>query len=79
VYILHFPVIQLLLQAGWFAGNPYGLLVTTILITAAAAIAMWHLVEKRWLLRSSHYVAATVRSPEATPGLVPVPSTSPRS
>jgi hypothetical protein len=28
-------------------------------MTATGAIAMWHLVEKQFLLRSSHYVATT--------------------
>lgn len=50
VYILHFPVIQLLLHLGWFRENPWFFLITVILITTASAITMWHLVEKRFLL-----------------------------
>lgn len=59
VYILHFPVIQLLLHAGWFNQSPRFFLVSVVLITITGAVTMWHFVEKRFLLRSSHYVAAT--------------------
>jgi peptidoglycan/LPS O-acetylase OafA/YrhL len=63
-YILHFPVIQLVLHAGWFRESPWYFLLAVMLITTTAAIAMWHLVEKRFLLRSSHYLAATSLSGE---------------
>ncbi len=59
VYILHFPIIQCFLQMGWLAGSPWLFLPATGLAIAVAAIALWHLVEKRFLLRSSHYVAAS--------------------
>jgi len=59
VYILHFPIIQFLLQAGWFRESPWYFLIAVILITTIGAIAMWHLVEKWFLFRSSHYIAAT--------------------
>jgi peptidoglycan/LPS O-acetylase OafA/YrhL len=56
VYILHFPVIQLLLHSGWFRHDPWLFLVTTLVLVGAGAVALWHLVERRFLLRSSHYV-----------------------
>ena len=59
VYIIHFPVIQLILYFGWFHGSPWLFMAAVTAITAVGAIAMWHLVEKRFLLRSSHYVATT--------------------
>lgn len=59
IYILHFPIIQVLLHGGWFNGNPYSLLGATIVLPLLAGIAMWHLVEKRFLFRNSHYVAVT--------------------
>jgi peptidoglycan/LPS O-acetylase OafA/YrhL len=62
-YILHFPIIQLLLYANWSREDPWIFLTTVIFITAIGAIAMWHLVEKRFLLRSSHYIASS--SPDA--------------
>ena len=57
IYILHFPIIQLLLYGGWFQDQPWYFLSAVILVTGTAAMAMWHLVEKRFLLRSNHYVA----------------------
>jgi peptidoglycan/LPS O-acetylase OafA/YrhL len=59
VYILHFPIIQLLLLSGWYRESPWYFLITVILMTTGGAIAMWHLVEKRFLFRNSHYIAAT--------------------
>ncbi|WP_417384119.1 acyltransferase family protein [Gimesia sp.] len=62
VYILHFPILQLLLNTGWFPEHQWLFLLTTIGLTAVGAFLMWNLIEKRFLLRSSHYVAA-VESP----------------
>lgn len=59
VYIVHFPIIQLLLQSGSFAERPWSFLALVIVGTGLAAVLMWHLVEKRFLLRGSHYIAAT--------------------
>jgi peptidoglycan/LPS O-acetylase OafA/YrhL len=59
VYILHFPIIQLLLHGGWFDASPWWFLTTAITLTSVGAVAMWHLVEKRFLLRNSHYLAAS--------------------
>jgi peptidoglycan/LPS O-acetylase OafA/YrhL len=58
VYILHFPIIQLLLHSGWFRGRPAALIAATVILTGAGAFAMWHVVEKRWLLRNSYYRVA---------------------
>lgn len=57
-YIVHFPVIQLFIYEGWFKESPWCFLLAVILVTMTGAIAMWHLVEKRFLLRSSHYIEA---------------------
>jgi peptidoglycan/LPS O-acetylase OafA/YrhL len=62
VYIVHFPIIQLLLHTGWLDANPWLFLLTVVLLTAAGGAAMWHLVEKRFLSRSSHYIAAVSAS-----------------
>ncbi len=72
-YILHFPIIQLFLHMGWFRESPWNFLVAVVLATATGAIAMWHLVEKRFLNRSSHYVAATTSPSECAP-LLCIPS-----
>jgi len=59
VYIIHVPVIQLLVDGRWFQDSPWQFFAAFVLITAAAAVALWHLVEKRFLSRGSHYIAAT--------------------
>ncbi len=58
-YILHFPIIQMLLYLGWQHNSPWLFLASVILLTLLAAFAMWHLVEKRFLSRQSHYIAST--------------------
>lgn len=59
VYILHFPVIQLLLNSAWLRESPWYFLMAVILITTSGALAMWHLVEKWFLFRKSHYIIST--------------------
>lgn len=56
IYILHFPIVQIFLQYGWLRDNPWLYLVSVISVTMLAGVAMWHLVEKRFLLRGSHYL-----------------------
>jgi peptidoglycan/LPS O-acetylase OafA/YrhL len=58
-YILHFPLIQLMIQQGWLVESPWLFLLVALLLTGAGAVAMWHLVEKRFLSRTSHYVFAS--------------------
>jgi peptidoglycan/LPS O-acetylase OafA/YrhL len=67
-YILHFPVIQLLLNASWPRESPWYFLVATIFITTVGAIALWHLVEKQFLSRHSHYIATAPSPDSSTPG-----------
>lgn len=55
LYILHFPVIQVMVEAGWFRGRPLALMVVALSSAVFGAVLLWHLVEKRWLLPSSHY------------------------
>jgi len=58
IYIIHFPVLQTLIGFGLFEINAYlGLGVATIIVLGAA-LASWHLVEKPFLRKSSHYVVA---------------------
>jgi peptidoglycan/LPS O-acetylase OafA/YrhL len=59
IYILHFPILQWMVWQGWFAANPFSALAVACGVVLAAAYASWHLVEKPFLLRSSHYVQAT--------------------
>lgn len=57
IYLYHFPIIQLLIFLGSFKNLWVGLFLTFIL-TIMAAFVSWHLIEKRFLKRSSHYVIA---------------------
>ncbi len=58
IYILHFPILQTLVYFGLFAASPFGALALACTLVLAAAVLMWHLVERPSLARGSHYVAA---------------------
>ena len=53
------PVLQWLVWNGWFRGAPFTSLLLACAVILAAAVVLWHLVERRFLLRSSHYVEMT--------------------
>jgi peptidoglycan/LPS O-acetylase OafA/YrhL len=59
VYIIHFPVLQMLIALGVFQGNPYLAVALAAMLVLGAAFVSWHLVEKPFLKKSSHYVVAT--------------------
>jgi peptidoglycan/LPS O-acetylase OafA/YrhL len=59
VYILHFPIIQVLIQLGVLKNTPWLFLLSALCLTGFGAVVMWHLVEKRFLSRTSHYVFAS--------------------
>lgn len=58
VYILHFPILQFMITLNLFRNGFQGLALATLLVISAAFLS-WHLIEKRWLQKSSHYVVAT--------------------
>ena len=58
LYIWHYPILQTLVTVGVFAFSPYLALLCALALTAAAALVSWHLIEKRFLRKSSHYVQA---------------------
>lgn len=64
-YILHFPIIQVFLWADPFPGRPWLFLLAVVGATGIGAVAMWHLVEKRFLAPSSHYIGASQAGPPA--------------
>jgi peptidoglycan/LPS O-acetylase OafA/YrhL len=64
VYIYHFPVIQCLVAAGWFAAGPFTALAVSVGVTLALAALSWWLIEAPWLARDSHYVRAASHARE---------------
>lgn len=72
IYIIHFPVLQWLVSQGWFGVAPLGTLLVACAVILALAIVSWHLVERPFLLRSSHYVrAASPAQAVASPAVAP--------
>jgi peptidoglycan/LPS O-acetylase OafA/YrhL len=65
IYILHFPILQALVHFGLFERSPIGALALATILLLVCAFALWHLVEKRWLRRTSHYVVASSSDPVA--------------
>lgn len=55
IYIVHFPILQTLIHFGLPKQSPWLFLFTAIGLVLIAAMLMWHLVEKRFLQRDSHY------------------------
>jgi peptidoglycan/LPS O-acetylase OafA/YrhL len=55
LYIWHFPVLQLLVLNGLFRSNPWTALALGTVLSMMMAFLSWHLIEKRFLKRSSHY------------------------
>jgi len=59
IYLFHFPTIQMLEHFGLYKFNPYVAFLVSIIFTILFASFSWHVVEKRFLRRSSHYIKAS--------------------
>ncbi len=57
IYIVHFPILQMLIVSGLFRHSYLGLGVAAGLVLAAAFVP-WHAIEKPFLYGNSHYVVA---------------------
>ena len=57
VYIWHFPIIQIFISYDFFSNIILGTLSLTLSIFLISYLS-WHLIEKRFLLTSSHYVTS---------------------
>jgi peptidoglycan/LPS O-acetylase OafA/YrhL len=56
VYIIHFPIVQVMVSQGVFRySERLGLLLASVTVLLGSYL-MWHLIEKRFLLRNNHYV-----------------------
>jgi len=60
IYIYHFPIIQLFVSFGLFIRNPHVSILGVVAVTVLLSIFSWHMIEKRFLKRSSHYVQAVL-------------------
>jgi peptidoglycan/LPS O-acetylase OafA/YrhL len=56
IYIIHFPILQLLASYTLFDKNPWEMLFVASLIILMGAFLLWHIVEKNFLQKSSHYI-----------------------
>jgi len=56
----HFPILQLLVSHGLFEKHPWWMLLLAGTIIVTMAFFLWHLVEKRFLRKSSHYVVVNL-------------------
>ncbi len=55
LYIVHFPLIQALIALGVFAASPVLGIGLTIILVAGLSFLLWHIVERPFLHKSSHY------------------------
>lgn len=58
IYILHFPILQILISYGLFTKLPWLALGVSSFLILFSAFLLWHLIEKPCLRKSSHYVSA---------------------
>jgi peptidoglycan/LPS O-acetylase OafA/YrhL len=66
LYIVHWPILQILIALGLARLNPALFLLSALSIILAAAFLMWHLVESRFLASSSHYRQSVVAPSESS-------------
>ena len=58
IYILHYQIVKILVSRGWYDASPYGALLLEAQLVVSGAFDSWHLIEKPFLRKSSHYVVA---------------------
>lgn len=58
IYIVHFPILQILIAYGLFRESPWTMLLVSGALVMTVAFLLWHFIEKPFLRKSSHYVAA---------------------
>ena len=60
IYILHFPILQLLIANHLFADSPILFITVAGALVLLSSILLWHFIEKPFLTSNSHYVAKPV-------------------
>lgn len=59
IYLFHFPTIQMLEHFGLYKISPYVAFFTSIFVTIFLSMFSWHVVEQRFVKRSSNHMQAT--------------------
>jgi len=62
-YLFHFPIVQLAVSAGFFSTTPRLTVLAIFAIVTVLAYLSWHLLEKPFLAKSSHYRQAEGAEP----------------
>lgn len=57
IYILHFPILQLLIAIHLFVDSPVLFITVAAALVLVFSILLWHFIEKPFLRKGSHYVA----------------------
>jgi len=65
VYIIHWPILQVLIALRADRLNPALFLLIAASVIAATAFLLWNLVESRFLARSSHYREVSLNQDES--------------
>ena len=65
IYIIHFPVLQFLASVGWFPKGSLIMVLVSAITVFGLSFLSWHLVEKRFLKRGSHYMVASSEKKDA--------------
>jgi len=65
VYILHFPIIQTLVQAGAFERSTWLALVGAVVLAVLGAVVLWHTIESRFLHRHGSVAEAKRQSAQS--------------
>ena len=68
IYIWHFPLIQTFVALGIFGDSPALAVLLVATAVLAAAVISWRYVERPFLLKKSHYVAAETENSKAHSG-----------
>lgn len=55
IYIIHFPVLQVLASYALFNESPWVMLFIATVLIMTMALLLWHFIEKPFLRKSSHY------------------------
>jgi peptidoglycan/LPS O-acetylase OafA/YrhL len=63
VYIVHWPIIQILIALGLTRLNASTFFVCCILAIALISVSMWHFIESKCLASSNHYRRAAIEAP----------------